>query len=103
MCAHCYLFSPKSQLAHQNMLCGRQVPAGVALNMGCLPPCQCLGERASAVCETEDGYRAGGRGCQLLERRELYGRVRNKINSVSGARVTGSKKTTLILSFISLL
>lgn len=71
VCAQRYLFSLKSQLAPQHSRCGGQVPVGAALNTGCLLPGQCSGEGASTVCGTGDGYRAGGKGWQVPERREL--------------------------------
>lgn len=101
VCAQRYLLSLKSQLALQHRLCGRQVPAGAVLD--CLLPGPMLGRASPAMCHTGDGHWAGGEGWQVLERRELHGKVRTKITSVSGARVTRFKKKTKTLRFISLL
>lgn len=51
------------------------------MNLGFLLPELCLGEEASTVGDSGDGYRAGGRKWQIQERRELHGRVRPKITS----------------------
>lgn len=62
-----------------------------------------LGRASPAMCHTRDSHRAGGEGWQVLERRELHGKVRTKITSVSGERVTRFKKKNKTLRFISLL
>lgn len=78
-------------------------PCGCSFEHG-LPAAWPVLGRASLHGETGDGYRAGGRGWQVLERRELHGKVRTKIDSVSGARVTRLKKQKpWTLGFISLL
>lgn len=69
------------------------------MSMGCLLPQQCLGEEASTVCDSGDGYRAGGREWQVLESRKLYGKVRTKITAVAGARISICKSNSSTLGF----
>lgn len=90
----CYHFSLRSQLS-LHTVCGRWVP----VNMGFLLPQQCLGEEASTACDSGDGYRAGGREWQVLERRELYGKVRTKITAVAGTRISICKSSSSTLGF----
>lgn len=69
------------------------------VNVGFLLPQQCLGEEASTVCDSGDGYRAGGREWQVLEGRKLYGKVRTKITAVAGARISVCKSNSSTLGF----
>lgn len=44
--------------------------------------------------DSGDGYRAGGREWQVPEKRELHGKVRTKITSVAGARISLRKSNS---------